>query len=131
MKKLVKLLNDLESIGLSEQSSILRESINSITMALDKVEANIGEEIILKAQEKKYDEIAKLDTLKSELNEYTKKKEKAVTEIGVRVKNYAYPGVLIRVDDKQLALTDIVCEVFFRRQNAKIAMFSLDDEENG
>lgn len=72
-----------------------------------------------------------LDTLKSELNEYTKKKEKAVTEIGVRVKNYAYPGVLIRVDDKQLALTDIVCEVFFRRQNAKIAMFSLDDEENG
>lgn len=72
-----------------------------------------------------------LETLKSELNEYTKKKEKAVTEIGVRVKNYAYPGVLIRVDDKQLALTDIVCEVFFRRQNAKIAMFSLDDEENG
>ena len=47
MKKLVKLLNDLESIGLSEQSSILRESINSITKALDKVESNIGEEIIV------------------------------------------------------------------------------------
>ena len=60
MKKLVKLLNDLESIGLSEQSSILRESINSITKALDKVESNIGEEIILKAKEKKFDEIAKL-----------------------------------------------------------------------
>lgn len=72
-----------------------------------------------------------LETMKGELNEYTRKKEKAVTEIGVRVKNYAYPGVLIRVDDKHLSLTDIVCEVFFRRQNNKIAMFSLDDENAG
>ncbi len=69
-----------------------------------------------------------LETLKSELNEYTKKKEKAVTTIGVRVKNYAYPGVMIRVDEAHLTLTDIVCEVFFRRQNSKITMFSLDDE---
>ncbi len=69
-----------------------------------------------------------LETLKAELNEYTKKKEKAVTTIGVRVKNYAYPGVVIRVDDAHLSLTDIVCEVFFRRQNTKITMFSLDDE---
>ena len=70
MKKLVKLLNDLESIGLSEQSSILRESINSITMALDKVESNIGEEIILKAKEKKFDEIAKLAEVPTICQEY-------------------------------------------------------------
>ncbi|MBO5389989.1 MAG: DUF342 domain-containing protein [Lachnospiraceae bacterium] len=70
-----------------------------------------------------------LETLKSELNEFTKKKEKAVTSIGVRVKNYAYPGVMIRVDDAHITLTDIVCEVFFRRQNVKITMFSLDDEQ--
>ncbi|MBE5954062.1 MAG: DUF342 domain-containing protein [Lachnospiraceae bacterium] len=70
-----------------------------------------------------------LEILKAELNEYTKKKERAVTSIGVRVKNYAYPGVIIKVDDRSLALTDIVCEVFFRRQNNKLMMFSLDDEE--
>lgn len=70
-----------------------------------------------------------LENLKAELNDYTKQKEKAVTDIGVRVKNYAYPGVMIRVDDVHLTLTDIVCEVFFRRQNSKIAMFSLDDED--
>ncbi len=72
-----------------------------------------------------------LEKLKGELNEYTRKKEKAVTSIGVRVKNYAYPGVMIRVDDAHLTLTDIVCEVFFRRQNTKITMFSLDDELKG
>ena len=38
-------------------------------------------------------------------------------------------GVIIKVDDRSLALTDIVCEVFFRRQNNKLMMFSLDDEE--
>lgn len=70
MKKLVKLLNDLESIGLSEQSSILRESINSITKALDKVESNIGEEIIVKAKEKKFDEIAKLVEVPTICQEY-------------------------------------------------------------
>ncbi len=70
-----------------------------------------------------------LETLKLELNEYTRQKEKAVTVIGVRVKNYAYPGVVIKVDDRSLALTDIVCEVFFRRQNNKVMMFSLDDDE--
>ena len=68
-----------------------------------------------------------LEELKSKRDEYVRTKEKAVTEIGIRVKNYAYPGVSMKIDDKQLSLSDIVCEVFFRRQNDKVAMFSLED----
>lgn len=69
-----------------------------------------------------------LEELKTKKNEYVRAKERAVTDIGIRVKNYAYPGVVMKIDDKQLTLTDIVCEVFFRKQNDKVAMFSLEDD---
>ncbi len=111
-KKAMVLKQEMERLASSRSS----EELKSLTLF-----QNVQASLINKLHE--------LETLKAKLNEYTRQKEKAVTEIGVRVKNYAYPGVLIRVDDRQLSLTDIVCEVFFRRQNAKIAMFSLDDEE--
>lgn len=97
-------------------SSRTQEELKSLTLF-----QNVQASLVNKLHE--------LETLKAELNEYTRKKEKAVTGIGVKVKNYAYPGVFIRVDDRSLTLTDIVCEVFFRRQNNKIVMFSFDEDE--
>lgn len=109
-KKIVVLKSELERLAGSRSS----EELKTLTLY-----QNVQASLIGKLHE--------LEGLKSELNEYTRKKERAVTEIGVRVKHYAYPGVIIRVDDVHLPLTDIVCEVFFRRQNNKVAMFSLDD----
>ncbi len=109
-KKIVVLKSELERLTASRSS----EELKTLTLY-----QNVQASLIGKLHE--------LEGLKAELNEYTRKKERAVTEIGVRVRHYAYPGVIIRVDDVHLPLTDIVCEVFFRRQNNKVAMFSLDD----
>ena len=70
MKKIVKLVNELKVVGLLEQSELLKDSINGIGEILGQIEDNIGKEIILKVQEKKFDEVSKLAEIPNICKEY-------------------------------------------------------------
>ncbi len=117
---------DAEIEELGKKAIVLKEEMDKL-IAKTEPEALKTLTIFKNIQSSLISKLHELEQIKKERAEYVRTKEKKLTEIGLKVTHYAYTGCVIRVDDKQLLLADTVYEVFFRKQNNKVAMLSFDD----
>ena len=69
MKKIKDLSNTLKDIGLLKEAELIDKNLDSLISMLEDIEKVIGEEIVKRASEKKFNEIAKLSEIPAKCQE--------------------------------------------------------------